>query len=82
MVLFGAACQAHAELCLAYLINDGKGQPNKLHGSPFPDNKQRCRVHCFQSAVDLSGLCYRHCLVQASGPTSWLQMEPLNGLLK
>lgn len=64
----GAACQAHAESRLARLINDGKGQPGGLSGSPFPDNNQRCRVHCFQSAPDLSGLCYRRGVLQDCGP--------------
>lgn len=65
-VLVGAACQTHTESYPACLINDGKGQPNKLCSSPFPDNRQRCRVHCFQSALDLSGPCYRLCLLQVN----------------
>lgn len=52
------------------LINDEKGQPNMLPGSPFPDNNQRCGVHCFQSAVNLSGLRYQRCMLQVSSDVS------------
>lgn len=62
LTVVGFWCQTLTESRFACLINDGKGQLNKLRSSPFPD-KPRCRVRCFQS--DLSGPCYRLRLLHA-----------------